>query len=139
MIKNKYDISSIEKLSSVALELLKLSHNRIFAIHGELGVGKTTLVKQLCHHLDIVDSVSSPTFSIVNEYMDTNGEKIFHFDLYRVNDVNELNQLGIDIYIDSGRYCFIEWPALVEPLILDNCTVIKMIKNTNKRELLLLE
>ena len=139
MIKNKYDISSIEKLSSVALELLKLSHNRIFAIHGELGVGKTTLVKQLCHHLDIVDSVSSPTFSIVNEYIDTNGEKIFHFDLYRVNDVNELNQLGIDIYIDSGRYCFIEWPALVEPLILDNCTVIKMIKNTNKRELLLLE
>ena len=139
MIKKKYDIFSIEKLSSVALELLKLSHNRIFAIHGELGVGKTTLVKQLCNHLNVIDSVSSPTFSIVNEYIDVNGEKIFHFDLYRVNDVSELNQLGIDIYIDSGRYCFIEWPALLEPLLLDNCTVIKMIKKTNKRELLLLE
>ena len=139
MIKKSYDISSIKKLSSVALELLNLSHNRIFALHGELGVGKTTLVKQLCNHLNVVDSVSSPTFSIVNEYIDKNGEKIFHFDLYRVNDLSELSQLGIDIYIDSGRYCFIEWPTLVEPLLLDNCTVIKMIKKINKRELLLLE
>ena len=139
MIKKRYDISSTAKLPSVSLELLSLSDNRIFALYGELGVGKTTLVKQFCDHLKIVDRVSSPTFSIVNEYINFNGEKVFHFDLYRLNDISELKKIGIDMYFNSGNYCFIEWPALAVPFLSDNYIRIKMTNNTDKRELLLLE
>ena len=139
MISKKYNISSIEKLSSVALELLTLSDNRIFALYGEMGVGKTTLVKQFCYHLKIVDSVSSPTFSLVNEYMNCDGNTIFHFDLYRVDNVDELIKIGIDSYLNSGNYCFIEWPNLLEPFLKENYTVIKMMEDINKRELYLLE
>ena len=139
MISKKYNISSIEKLSSVALELLTLSDNRIFALYGEMGVGKTTLVKQLCYHLKIVDSVSSPTFSLVNEYINCDGNRIFHFDLYRVDNVDELIKIGIDSYLNSGNYCFIEWPNLLEPILKENYTAIKMMEDINKRELYLLE
>jgi len=139
MIAKKYDISSIEKLSSVALELLTLSDNRIFVLYGEMGVGKTTLVKQVCYHLKIVDSVSSPTFSIVNEYVNCDGNTIFHFDLYRVDNIDELIKIGIDSYLNSGNYCFIEWPNLLEPLLTGSYTAIKMLEDTNKRELYLLE
>ena len=139
MISKKYNISSIEKLSSVALELLTLSDNRIFALYGEMGVGKTTLVKQFCYHLKIVDSVSSPTFSLVNEYINCDGNTIFHFDLYRVDNVDELIKIGIDSYLNSGNYCFIGWPNLLEPLLKENYTAIKMMEDINKRELYLLE
>ena len=139
MISKKYNISSIEKLSSVALELLTLSDNRIFALYGEMGVGKTTLVKQFCHHLKIVDGVSSPTFSLVNEYINCDGNTIFHFDLYRVHNVDELIKIGIDSYLNSGNYCFIEWPNLVVPLLKQNYAAIKMMEDINKRELYLLE
>tara|TARA_B100000945_G_C20283126_1_gene549653 strand:+ start:337 stop:759 length:423 start_codon:yes stop_codon:yes gene_type:complete len=140
MIQEKYDVSSIKQLSSVALELLSLSDNRIFALHGDLGVGKTTLVKQFCTHLQVVDSVSSPTFSLVNEYINIDGFKIFHFDLYRVNDISELIKMGVDTYFHSGEYCFIEWPAIVEPLLFNSdYNNIKIVATDNKRELYLLE
>jgi tRNA threonylcarbamoyladenosine biosynthesis protein TsaE len=140
MIQEKYDVSSIKQLSSVALELLSLSDNRIFALHGDLGAGKTTLVKQFCTHLQVVDSVSSPTFSLVNEYINIDGVKIFHFDLYRVNDISELIKMGVDTYFNSGEYCFIEWPAIVEPLLLNSYyNNIKIVATDNKRELYLLE
>ena len=139
MIKKIYNINSLDQLSSVALELLRLSDNRIFALYGEMGVGKTTLVKCLCSHLKVVDPISSPTFSIVNEYVNLDKERIFHFDLYRVQSVKELEKMGIDMYINSNNYCFIEWPELIEPFLVENYTIIKMKKNTHNRELLLLE
>tara|TARA_B100001250_G_scaffold414239_1_gene451476 strand:+ start:2268 stop:2690 length:423 start_codon:yes stop_codon:yes gene_type:complete len=140
MIRKKYDVSSIKQLSSFALELLSLSDNRIFALHGDLGAGKTTLVKQFCAHLKVVDSVSSPTFSLVNEYINIDGVKIFHFDLYRVNDISELIKIGVDTYFNSGEYCFIEWPVIVEPLLFNSYyNNIKIVATDNKRELYLLE
>ena len=140
MIQKKYDVKSISQLSAVALELLSLSDNRIFGLNGGLGAGKTTLVKQFCKHLKVVDSVSSPTFSLVNEYVNVDENKIFHFDLYRVDDVSELIKMGFDTYLNSGHYCFIEWPNLVEPLLLNShYTSIKIVDADNKRELYLLD
>ena len=138
MLKN-YDISNLDDLSSVALELLSLSDNRIFAIEGDLGAGKTTLVKYMCSHLNIVDSVSSPTFSIVNEYLTTSGSKCFHFDFYRLNNIKEAIMLGVDAYFSSGYYCFIEWPDLIESLLPANYHHVKIKETNNTRQLLLLK
>ena len=135
----KYNISKLEDLSSVALELLSLSDNRIFAIEGDLGAGKTTLVKYMCNHLNIVDPVSSPTFSIVNEYLDASGSKCFHFDFYRLKNIQEAVMLGTDIYFDSGFYCFIEWPNLIKSLLPLNYHHISIKEENNFRQLLLLK
>ena len=110
-----FDISNFKKLSLVSSELLRLQDNRIFAIEGDLGSGKTTLVKYICFQLNVVDSVSSPTFPIVNEYICSNKMKYYHFDLYRIDNINELFSLGFEDYISSGSYCFIEWPNIALP------------------------
>tara|TARA_B100001250_G_C19480896_1_gene648664 strand:- start:8 stop:424 length:417 start_codon:yes stop_codon:yes gene_type:complete len=138
MIK-QYDINSFEQLSSVALELLRCSDNRIFAIYGNMGVGKTTLIKYMCNHLNVCDSISSPTFSVVNEYVDINSEKIFHFDFYRLNNLEEADKLGLDTYFSSGNICFLEWPNLINSILPDKHHVIEIVEKNNKRELFLLK
>ncbi|MAQ48018.1 MAG: tRNA (adenosine(37)-N6)-threonylcarbamoyltransferase complex ATPase subunit type 1 TsaE [Flavobacteriales bacterium] len=135
----KYDISNLDDLSSVALELLSLSDNRIFVIEGDLGAGKTTLVKYMCSHLQIIDSVSSPTFPIINEYENSNGDKCFHFDFYRLNNIKEAIMLGVDSYFSSGCYCFIEWPDLIKSLLPPDYHHIKLKEINNTRQLLLLK
>ena len=139
MINREYNISSLESLSSVTKDVLRLSNNRIFALYGIMGVGKTTLVKSFCHHLNVVDSISSPTFSIVNEYMTLNAEKVFHFDFYRLNNVKELDSIGVETYFNSGCYCFIEWPELIEPFLSMNYHIIKLSNSQNYRELVLIQ
>ena len=138
-MQKNYDISNLDQLSSVALELLSLSDNRIFVIEGDLGSGKTTLVKHMCNHLKIVDSVSSPTFPIVNEYRLINGDKCFHFDFYRLNRLKEAIMLGAESYLFSGFYCFIEWPDLVKSLLPSNYHHIQITSTNNTRELLLIK
>lgn len=101
---------SERQLPEIADNILQgFSSARIFLLEAPMGAGKTTLIKQLCKTLGSSDSFSSPTFSIVNEYVSTKG-KIYHFDLYRVKSETELFDLGIEEYLDSGHYCFIEWP-----------------------------
>ena len=139
MTIHQYDISSLDKLSSVALKLLSLSDNRIFVLYGDLGVGKTTLVKNMCGHLKVIDSISSPTFSIVNEYITLDNENIFHFDFYRLTKKEEIEQLGLDVYFSSGSYCFIEWPKLVESFLPFDFHSIKIQESLNSRELFLLK
>ncbi|MBK8226553.1 MAG: tRNA (adenosine(37)-N6)-threonylcarbamoyltransferase complex ATPase subunit type 1 TsaE [Flavobacteriales bacterium] len=90
---------------------------RIFALHGDLGAGKTTLIKGFCDALGAHDQASSPTFSIVNEYRSEHGGPVYHFDLYRLKDADELQGIGFTEYIDSGAYCFIEWPELAADLL----------------------
>jgi len=139
MIKQRYNITSLENLSDIALQLLSLTDNRIFAFYGTMGVGKTTLIKYLCKHLKVIDSISSPTFSIVNEYINMDGDKIFHFDFYRLQNLDEADKIGFETYINSGNYCFIEWPDLIESFLPKNHHIIKM-KNTNySRELSVLK
>ncbi len=87
---------------------------RIFAFTGDLGAGKTTLIKALCKALGVADQTSSPSFAIVNEYRAASGDPVYHFDLYRLKAAEELEGIGFDEYLDSGHYCFIEWPELAE-------------------------
>ncbi len=85
---------------------------RVFALHGELGAGKTTLIKGFCAALGVKDQASSPSFAIVNEYHGVGADPVYHFDLYRLRHANELRDIGFEEYLDSGAYCFIEWPEL---------------------------
>ena len=88
-------------------------------LRSEIGAGKTTLIKQICKELGVEGDMSSPTFSIVNEYASTSGEEIYHFDFYRLREVEEAIDIGAEDYFFSGNLCLIEWPALVEPMLPD--------------------
>lgn len=106
----------LEEIDAIASSLLQSSQARIFLFEGPMGSGKTTLIKALCRALGSKDAFSSPTYSIVNEYAFPGGT-IAHFDLYRLSEVDQLLDIGIEEYLDSGSYCFIEWPALAAGLI----------------------
>jgi len=109
-------------LEGIALALLQ-SAARILLLTGELGAGKTTLVKALCKGLGSDDEISSPTFSLVNEYRDASDEPIYHIDLYRLTSLDEALGMGIEEYLNSGAWCFIEWPELIIPLVTDEIAV----------------
>ena len=97
--------------------LLMFPEERVFAVSGPMGAGKTTFIQAICRQLGVKDNVSSPTFSIVNEYHTGSGEPVFHFDLYRLRKPEELLDIGYEDYFFSGDYCFIEWPELAGMLI----------------------
>lgn len=109
-------IKHLLELPKAASEVISFSNNyRIFLFYGDMGAGKTTLIKSLCEQLGVTDVVTSPTFSIVNEYAGT--EKIYHFDFYRLKNQAEALDLGYEEYFYSGAYCFIEWPEKIPDLL----------------------
>lgn len=113
----EYLVNSTDDLSAAAQWLLNQKPNsKIFLFHGQMGAGKTTFIKAICEQLNVEDSTSSPTFSIVNEYQSTNG-KIYHFDFYRLKDEQEAYDLGYEEYFYSDAYCFIEWPEKIPSII----------------------
>jgi tRNA threonylcarbamoyladenosine biosynthesis protein TsaE len=115
-------ILSPGKIQNPAREFIKLiQHNNVVAFYGELGAGKTTFFKAVCKELGVIDIVSSPTFALVYEYKTSGNEKIYHFDLYRINDPSELFDLGYEDYFYSGNRCFIEWPEKAENLLPADC------------------
>lgn len=125
--------STLESLSEVSGQILQaFPDSRVFALYGRMGAGKTTLIKELCHKLDVVDEVQSPTFSIINEYKTTRNESVFHFDFYRINKIDEVFDIGYEDYVYSGSYCFIEWPELAEDLLPEG-TVRLEISGENER------
>jgi tRNA threonylcarbamoyladenosine biosynthesis protein TsaE len=116
-------ISSEQELPEAAKQLLEdFPHARVFALHGEMGAGKTTFIKAICRALGVEEVMSSPTFSIVNEYLTKDGTAIYHFDFYRLEDESEAYSAGLHEYFDSDAYCFVEWPERV-PSILPSSTV----------------
>ena len=110
-------VSGLNDLPNAAKQILSEAGDfRVFLFYGEMGAGKTTLIKALCDELGAVDSISSPTFSIVNEYTYRAGS-IYHFDFYRIKNESEAYDLGYEDYFYSGEYCFIEWPEKISNLI----------------------
>ncbi len=109
--------TSLAQLPHIASEILTYAANtRIFLFYGDMGAGKTTLIKSLCECLGTEGPVTSPTFSIVNEYTGTNN-KIFHFDFYRLKNETEALDMGYEEYFYSGAYCFAEWPEKIPNLL----------------------
>jgi tRNA threonylcarbamoyladenosine biosynthesis protein TsaE len=107
----------LSDLPEVAKQALSVATSRVWLLQGEMGAGKTTFVKALCRELGVTDIMSSPTFSIVNEYQTAEKEKVFHFDFFRVKNENEAYEIGAEEYFYSGSYCFIEWPEKIPGLI----------------------
>lgn len=113
----KQTIASLSEVASVAKKIIDYAGPiRVFVFYGDLGAGKTTLIKEVCALLGSKDPVSSPTFSIVNEYQCKN-ELVYHFDFYRIESEDEAFDLGYEEYFYSGRYCFIEWPERILNLL----------------------
>lgn len=121
-------IENESKLNDAAQSILNFADNeRLFLFQGEMGAGKTTLIKSLCLQLGMLENVSSPTYSLVNEYLFPNG-KIFHFDFFRIKTETEAFDLGFEEYLSSGEYCFIEWPEMIPNLWPLNFIEIKIVE-----------
>ncbi len=113
-------IPSPEALPEAAREFMGLmGDNTVFAFYGDMGAGKTTFINELCRALGVdTDDTASPTFALINEYRsDTTAELIYHFDFYRIDDLDEALELGIEDYFDSGAVCLIEWPERITPVL----------------------
>jgi len=108
---------SLNQISRIAKKIIANSNYKIILFYGVMGSGKTTLIKQLIKELGVEDVVTSPTFSLVNEYQNTTNELIYHFDFYRIENENEAFDIGFEDYIYSNCWCFIEWPENVENLL----------------------
>jgi tRNA threonylcarbamoyladenosine biosynthesis protein TsaE len=107
----------LDEIDQIAAAVITNSEHRILLFYGEMGVGKTTLIKHIVKELGVNDTVSSPTFSLINEYRTSTGEPVYHFDFYRIEKEEEAMDIGIEEYFDSGHWCFIEWPDKVENLL----------------------
>lgn len=111
-------LNSIEEINKVArLFIDGMGSNRIFAFYGNMGAGKTTFIKAICEELGVTDTVTSPTFAIINEYTSPTEGSIYHFDFYRIKKLEEVFDMGFEDYFYSGNLCFIEWPELIEDIL----------------------
>jgi tRNA threonylcarbamoyladenosine biosynthesis protein TsaE len=120
-MKKRY---SLNDLPQVAQEVLANSKYKILLFYGEMGAGKTTLIKEIVKQLNVLDNVSSPTFSLVNEYHTQENESVFHFDFYRIDDETEALDMGVEEYFYSNNWCLVEWPNKVENLLPLKSTII---------------
>lgn len=115
---------AIEKAAKEFISLI--GSHRIIAFSGEMGAGKTTFIQALCRELGVSQIVNSPSFALINEYFTDEGESIYHFDLYRINNPEELFDIGYEDYMYSGALCFIEWPEKVSFLIPDEALMVEI-------------
>ena len=122
----KIHIKSLDEIDAAAREFLDAVEGRkVIAFYGEMGVGKTTFINALSRQLGVTDdAVNSPSFSIVNEYETASGDIVYHFDLYRLDSIDEALAIGIEDYFYSGRLCLIEWPERIEPLLPDDALIV---------------
>ena len=128
-----YSLAGLPKISK---EIITKVKNKTLLFYGQMGVGKTTLIKEICKALEVQDSISSPTFSLVNEYQTSINEKVFHFDFYRITDEEEALDMGIEEYFDNNDWCLIEWPENIENLLpLDAVEIHLTMLDNGKRNI----
>ena len=126
----------IEELPEVAKRMLKeFADERFFAFFGKMGVGKTTLIKEMCRQLGVEDNVCSPTFAIINAYSTAEGEDVYHFDFYRLKSVDEAYDIGYEEYFYSGNYCFTEWTEKIEDLLPERYVRVEIEEQDGTRDL----
>ena len=119
-------VNNLAELDATAASILSFApQNRVFVFYGEMGAGKTTLIKSLCKELGVTDNISSPTFAIVNEYQAVSNT-IYHFDFYRLKTETEAMDMGFEEYLYSNNYCFIEWPEKIPELLPESYISIKI-------------
>jgi len=117
---------TLDRLDETTAQIIQFAGNTpIFLFYGEMGAGKTTLIKSLCEQLGSTEPATSPTFSIVNEYPSPSG-KIYHFDFYRLKNETEALDMGYEEYFYSGAYCFIEWPEKIPNLLPEHCVTVRI-------------
>lgn len=119
-------VFSLDKIDTAVSHFFDSTPNKVVLFNGLMGAGKTTFIKALCKSLGVKDITSSPTFSLVNEYETPDGQRIYHFDLYRINAEVEALDMGIEEYLYSGNWCFIEWPEKIPNLFPPNVTTINI-------------
>lgn len=129
---------SLEEINNVAQQILDQNPNKVILFHGEMGIGKTTLIKVLAKKLGVTDATSSPTFSLVNEYQASNNLLVYHFDFYRINTETEALDMGLDDYLYSNNWCFIEWADKIPNLIPDSHSVITISLQADGKRILTL-
>ncbi|EJL60477.1 tRNA (adenosine(37)-N6)-threonylcarbamoyltransferase complex ATPase subunit type 1 TsaE [Flavobacterium sp. CF136] len=117
-------VFSLDQIQETAEQIIAQKPKKIILFNGEMGVGKTTLIKQLCKSLGVEDATSSPTFSLVNEYYTSDNKIVYHFDFYRLNKETEALDMGVDDYLYSGNWCFIEWSEKIINLIPEEHSVV---------------
>lgn len=133
-------IHTLAELPSAARQFLSLcGDKRIIAFSGPMGAGKTTFIKALCEAMEVTDTISSPTFSIVNEYRSAKGEKIHHFDFYRIRSESEAYDMGYEDYFYSGAFCFIEWPEKISSLLPPDAVHVTITLQGEQRTVLINE
>ncbi len=129
-------IYSLTEINYISKKISKQLNNQIVLFKGPMGSGKTTLIKSICKYLNFNDNISSPTFSLVNTYENSRNNIIYHFDLFRIKNLEEALDIGIEEYLDSGNKCFIEWPEIINELLDFKCTTIEMsVVDDNKRRI----
>ena len=129
-------IFALDEIKQVAKKIIVEKPHKVILFHGTMGVGKTTLIKALAKELGVNDATSSPTFSIVNEYEAKDNQKVFHFDMYRLKSETEALDMGIEDYLYSGNWCFIEWAEKIPNLLPDDFSTINLYQTVDgKRNL----
>lgn len=129
-------IYSLEELPKIAREVIDSASNKTLLFYAAMGTGKTTLIKEICKQLGVKDNISSPTFSLVNEYQTHKEETVYHFDFYRITNEEEALDIGVEDYFYSGNWCFVEWPENVENLVpLDAVEIHIIILEDGKRNI----
>ena len=131
----EYKISEIKE---VARRVIQNAKTKRILFYGEMGAGKTTLIKEICKELGVETAISSPTFSLVNEY-EIPGSVIYHFDFYRIESLAEAFDVGIEDYFYSGNYIFIEWPEKIAEILPENSNIVTLKKTNNRSRTLKLE
>lgn len=133
-------LNNLSEIDIAANKFVKNMDNRnVFAFYGEMGAGKTTFIKAVCKALGVTETITSPTFAIINEYKKSDSEPIFHFDFYRIKNIEEAYDFGYEDYFYSGHLCFIEWPELVEPLLPENVVKVQITVQGNEQRSISIE